>query len=1092
MSGTLDRNISKLELLLKKEPANLNLINRLGKLHLLNDDLQSGEKLFLRALEVDNKSELTFYNLSITELTRENYEKALDYIAEAIKLEGKDEENHGVLSRILKKVSPEKAKQKVDELFLHYIKSPATALEISKTANLAIDYQPDLSKVRQETNFVFEELISDLDAGLANLSERWLREENMGSYRLADMARLKSEIRLFLGQTKEAAEVIEDFIKVNLASKREDINAYSLAVNQLMKVYLSDGNKKRAGEIAASVNKKILSLLKDKRYEGVFELLEGINTDFLLQDTNATETIAKLIQIPPKSISEKYTHQLRPLEKIAIATGNELIYERIVRGLEIKARERLRSGNLEDYLDLREHQIEKYIEINHSKKAKKLLIEAKKQLENVKRPSDDVIIGSIKILGLEEKLFPQADNSKRVKRMVESYSVRNENFRLSNILYHANQYFRDRGDYAGIEELIESIFDKTTRRIRKTEIHTEDETVVFANLLEAINRNPSSFIDKNYVMRLADTIREITSGRDSTKETTVSVKGLLGRIYAQFGDEKKARELIDELEIIKSKSPSEKPSSERFSYSFGTATRKEADLRITWINEELKDLSKVISAQETEMEELKRNIDFKSVRKYWVKDDTKQEFDALHKRQEELEGQIMHPQRKYEPSEQSRLLEENSNLFNKLKQMRENSRNEIIPDADFRNRIGTLTDIGRITAEQAENYIKLNKLNHAISNYFKIKELYDNFGIMFDDRSYLIKQRFKILEKILSKVQDSVKLAEMMKQNVLVDDYNIIKQIGSGAIKKAYLAENRYTGEEIVLLQISPNSKGFEYYRQIHPHLDERKIEQRIFEDEFSATKIINRVDDLTHIALMMQPLRGSTQGKEMFFIPTKKYEKTLEDALQDGEVDREKAIQYIHQICYALHNCHEAGIVHKDLKPDNIGITSKGNVLVSDFGCVSMFSEGSDSRYQYPLNLRPPELAFGEEHWKKQGIEWQSDLFTPEANAWTAGTIFYRMVTGKDLFPRPEKRAKIGTPEYHQQNERAYESIRAFNENQKAEVIKSVNRQHPNQLVNEILNQLLQINPADRKDSIIRVIYIIERERDYSVKRFPPERTIF
>lgn len=261
----------------------------------------------------------------------------------------------------------------------------------------------------------------------------------------------------------------------------------------------------------------------------------------------------------------------------------------------------------------------------------------------------------------------------------------------------------------------------------------------------------------------------------------------------------------------------------------------------------------------------------------------------------------------------------------------------------------------------------------------------------------------------------------------VLEGYTILKKVGQGAMKKAFLAKNELTGDEVVLLQISPNSKGYRHYRNLHGNLSDEEVKQRICEEEFSTSKIMNRLDDPRYIALMMQPLVGTSRGEEAYFIPTRRYTRTLEDEMQKGKISPATAVRYFVQIHQALSNCHAEGIIHKDLKPDNIGITDKDNILLSDFGCTSMFSEGADSRYQCPLDLRPPELAYGQEHWKEQGVEWQSDLFTPEANIWTAGAILYRMITGKRLFERPEPRAPPGTQEYHAQNEQVYKQIREF-----------------------------------------------------------------
>lgn len=332
--------------------------------------------------------------------------------------------------------------------------------------------------------------------------------------------------------------------------------------------------------------------------------------------------------------------------------------------------------------------------------------------------------------------------------------------------------------------------------------------------------------------------------------------------------------------------------------------------------------------------------------------------------------------------------------------------------------------------------------------------------------------------------QEIVELA-----SIHVDNYVVLKKLGSGAIKTAFLARNRHSNDEVVLLQIKdssidPASKGYKHYRITHPHMSAAQMKEKILEAEFSVTKL-NKLMDKRYIALMSPPIEGRVMGKDHFFIQTLgRYEKTLEDAVQKGEVTPEKAVKYFYQLCYALNNCHKGyfedneqkNIVHKDLKPDNMGIATDDNLLLSDFGCTSMFSQGADCRYQYPLKLRPPELAYSDAHWKEKGVEFQSDLFTPEANVWSAGAIFYRMLMGKDLIKMKGERAEIGTARYHEQNEEVYKEIHAFGENERngkvAEVREKYNGNHGEEY-GRLLELCLQIDPIERKGALDECIRI-------------------
>src|SRR5215472_3012935 len=59
----------------------------------------------------------------------------------------------------------------------------------------------------------------------------------------------------------------------------------------------------------------------------------------------------------------------------------------------------------------------------------------------------------------------------------------------------------------------------------------------------------------------------------------------------------------------------------------------------------------------------------------------------------------------------------------------------------------------------------------------------------------------------------------------------------------------------------------------------------------------------------------------------------TLRDMLQNGPLPQRKAIDYAVQIAQGLASAHENGIVHRDVKPENVFITRDGRVKILDFG---------------------------------------------------------------------------------------------------------------------------------------------------------------
>src|SRR5215813_1483608 len=103
-----------------------------------------------------------------------------------------------------------------------------------------------------------------------------------------------------------------------------------------------------------------------------------------------------------------------------------------------------------------------------------------------------------------------------------------------------------------------------------------------------------------------------------------------------------------------------------------------------------------------------------------------------------------------------------------------------------------------------------------------------------------------------------------------------------------------------------------------------------------------------------------------------------------------EEAVAIMQQVCRALEAAHSVGVIHRDLKPQNImRETNGGRILVMDFG-LARTVEGDGMTQTGALvgtmEYMSPEQALGKE------LDQRSDLFA-------AGLIFYELLTGKMPF---------------------------------------------------------------------------------------------
>ncbi|XP_016053054.1 PREDICTED: serine/threonine-protein kinase MARK2-like [Miniopterus natalensis] len=191
-----------------------------------------------------------------------------------------------------------------------------------------------------------------------------------------------------------------------------------------------------------------------------------------------------------------------------------------------------------------------------------------------------------------------------------------------------------------------------------------------------------------------------------------------------------------------------------------------------------------------------------------------------------------------------------------------------------------------------------------------------------------------------------------------IGDYIMLGVIGRGSFAEVRLAWHVPTATEVAVKIVA--TKGHSYFKEVrclknlnHPNI------VRLYE-----------VITTEHRAYLFLEYLG---GGELL--------RYLEER---GPVCEKGAQALFRQLLSAVEYCHRKGIVHLDLKPDNILIDEDLNIKVSDFGFSEQYSEAKLTTFCGTVPYMAPEIL------KLQPYE------GPKADVWSMGVILYRILTGE------------------------------------------------------------------------------------------------
>ncbi len=206
--------------------------------------------------------------------------------------------------------------------------------------------------------------------------------------------------------------------------------------------------------------------------------------------------------------------------------------------------------------------------------------------------------------------------------------------------------------------------------------------------------------------------------------------------------------------------------------------------------------------------------------------------------------------------------------------------------------------------------------------------------------------------------------------DVLGERYEIVDVLGEGGMGTVYKAHDRQVDLLVALKLIRPEMAE-------HPAVLARFKQELLTARQVTHRNVI-RIHDLAEA--------DGVKFITMEFVEGCDLRKLL---LDKGKLPPEQAVALIRQVCLALDAAHGAGVIHRDLKPQNIMQDKQGRILVMDFGLARSLE--TDGMTQTGALLGTIEYMSPEQGMGKH-LDGRSDLFA-------VGLIFYELLTCKMPF---------------------------------------------------------------------------------------------
>ncbi|MDD7736420.1 MAG: protein kinase [Bacilli bacterium] len=269
----------------------------------------------------------------------------------------------------------------------------------------------------------------------------------------------------------------------------------------------------------------------------------------------------------------------------------------------------------------------------------------------------------------------------------------------------------------------------------------------------------------------------------------------------------------------------------------------------------------------------------------------------------------------------------------------------------------------------------------------------------------------------------------MKLQDIIDERYKIKSLLGEGGMASVYLADDLITRKEVAIKIIKEDTM-------------KNPVNLTRFEREARAAASLNHQNIVKVINI------GTYEGRPYMVNELIKGQ-TLRDVLNvRGKFSVLEACDIMYQLCSAVLHAHQHGVIHRDIKPQNVYITSDSTIKLGDFGIAT---------FQNASRVTRSEVVVGSVHYLAPEIS-QGNPASIKSDIYALGITFFELLTGKVPF-----------------DDESPVTVALMHIKDKMPSVRKFNPKVP-QCVEKIINKACEKNPSSRYKSAFDMRKDIDR----------------